>query len=98
MGDLARLLNSCAALACIIHQRWKVTEQLLESRVRGRRRDRFGDRARVRGVGRDGEGILRQGLARNRQERVSSKRDERLACVAKPGDGLKQGLERPAAG
>ncbi|HTT22859.1 MAG TPA: hypothetical protein VMG82_28270 [Candidatus Sulfotelmatobacter sp.] len=28
-------------LACIIHQRWRVTEQLLESRVRGRRRDRF---------------------------------------------------------
>ena len=81
--DTSTLICSC--LACIIHQRWKVSRTVV-----GIEDDRQGvrqiwDRARAREVASDSEGILRQGFARNCRERVSSKPDERLSWCRQVG-------------
>src|SRR2546422_767900 len=63
-------------LACIIHQRWKVSRTVVGIEDERKEVRKIWDRARAREVARDSEGILRKGSASNRQERVSSRGEE----------------------
>src|SRR6266571_3321674 len=75
-GKTGRTISVFRLLACIIHQRWKVSRTVvgIEDERQGVRQ--IWDRARAREVASDSEGILRQGSASNRQERVSSRGEE----------------------
>ena len=88
LSGVGASLSSAATgrgLACITHQRWKVSRTVVGIEDEKQEMRQIWDRTRAREVASDGEGILRQGSARNRQERVSSKRDEGLSWCRRVG-------------